>query len=169
MARVALAIPPRPSPIVDDESDKTTTLGELLRGEAATSATADIVQAAPARSGSHAVNLLHRPAGTPDDLLTDLQELVTIMGDYGSETSRLIEAMAQNNWACNHHTLEAIFRGDENVTFANNIIDTINDRANETVEHPIIIEENDQWIIDEEFRDEIAHILKHPEYLTESR
>ena len=64
--------------------------------------------------------------------------------------------------------LEAAFRMDENVTFVSIIIDEINDRANEKVEHPLIIEENDEWVIDEEFRDEIEHILKHPGYLNNS-
>ena len=171
--RLSLQDPPEPepaspSPKVKHEAEKTIRLGELLSGEAASSVAADIKRNAPAHRDNNAAELLQRPPGTPDDLLTDLEELVTIMGDYGSETSRLIVIMAENNWACNHDALEAIFRQDENVTFANNIIDIINDRANEKVEHPLIIEENDQWIIDEEFRDEIEHILKHPEYLSNS-
>lgn len=151
-----------------DAAEKTIRLGELLSGEVASSVAADIKRNAPAHRDNNAAELLQRPAGTPDDLLTDLDELVTIMGEYGSETSRLIETMAVNNWACNHDALEAIFKQDEHVTFVNNIIDRINDRANEKVEHPLIIEENEQWIIDEEFRDEIEHILKHPEYLSNS-
>ncbi len=151
-----------------DAAEKTITLGELLSGEVASSVAADIKRNAPAHRDNKAAELLQRPAGTPDDLLTDLDELVTIMGEYGSETSRLIEIMAVNNWACDHDALEAIFKQDEHVTFVNNVIDKINDRANEKVEHPLIIEENEQWIIDEEFRDEIEHILKHPEYLSNS-
>jgi hypothetical protein len=136
-----------------DAAAKPKRLGELLGGEAASSVEA---------------GLLQRPAGTPVDLLTDLDELVTIMGEYGSETSRLIEKMAEHNWSCDHDVLEAIFKQDEQFTFVNNIIDKINDRANEKVEHPLIIEENEQWIIDEEFRDEIEHILNHPEYVSNS-
>lgn len=150
------------------DAKSTVTLGELLSGEAASSVAADIKRNAPAHRDNKAAEFLQRPAGTPDDLLTDLDELVTIMGEYGSETSRLIKIMAENNWACNHDALEAIFKQDEHVTFVNNVIDKINDRANEMVEHPLIIEENEQWIIDEEFRDEIEHILKHPEYLSNS-
>lgn len=171
--RSNLQAPPEPEPAspsieVKHEAEKTIRLGELLSGEVASSVAADIKRNAPAHRDNKAAELLQRPAGTPDDLLTDLDELVTIMGEYGSETSRLIKIMAENNWACDHDALEAIFKQDEHVTFVNNIIDKINDRANEKVEHPLIIEENEQWIIDEEFRDEIEHILKHPEYLSNS-
>ena len=171
--RLSLQDPPEPepassSPKVKHEAEKTIRLGELLSGKVASAVAADIKPNAPAHRDNKTAELLQRPPGTPPDLLTDLEALVTIMGDYGSETSRLIVKMAENNWACNHDSLEAIFKGDEHVTFANNIIDIINDRANEKVENPLIIEENDQWIIEEEFRDEIEHILKHPEYLSNS-
>ncbi len=172
--RSNLQAPPEPEPaspsieVKHEAEKKTITLGELLSGEVASSVAADIKRNAPAHRDNKAAELLQRPAGTPDDLLTDLDELVTIMGEYGSETSRLIKIMAENNWACDHDALEAIFKQDEHVTFVNNIIDKINDRANEKVEHPLIIEENEQWIIDEEFRDEIEHILKHPEYFSNS-
>ena len=129
----------------------TVTLGELLRGEAGIEGQQD--------------DLTARPAGTPDDLLTDLHELVTIMGESGSETSRLIMTMAENDWVCSHQTLEAEFKLGENFTFANNIIDEINDRAIDQIENSLIIEEDDQWVIEPEFRDEIAHILRHPDYL----
>ena len=129
----------------------TVTLGELLRGEAGRS------------------DVTARPAGTPEDLLTDLHELVTIMGEPGSETARLIMTMAENNWECSHQMLEAAFQQDENFTFANNIIDEINDRAIDQIENSLIYEEDDRWVIEPEFRDEIAHILRHPNYLNRAR
>ncbi len=143
------------------KAEKTVTLGELLGGGLHKPA-ADIAPEPPPRTKS---NVLERPAGTPDDLLTDLLELVTIMGEYGSETSRLIEKMAESDWRCSHDTLEAIFRQDKHVTFVNNIIEEINDRANEEIDNPLVTEEEGWWIIEEEFRDEIEHILKHPGYL----
>lgn len=150
---------------VEPKAQKTVTFGELLSGGAHTPATVD----KPTRTNSNGPDYTQRPAGTPDDLLTDLPELVTIMGAYGSETSRLIEKMAQSDWRCSHDMLEAIFRQAEHVTFANNIIDIINDRANEQIENPLISEEGEWWIIEEEFRDEIEHILKHPGYLNHSQ
>lgn len=129
----------------------TATLGELLRGDA----------------GSQ--QLTDRPAGTPDDLLTDLDELVTIMGAAGSNTARLIRAIMDSGWACSHKALEARFKQDGEFTFANNIIDLINDRANEQIGDPLIVEEGDQWVIDEEFRDEIQHVFAHPDYAKQAQ
>ena len=139
-----------PAPAAGLQAEAAVSLGSLLRGEEPSDATPP--------------ELTERPADTPDDLLTDLPELVTIMGAAGSETSRLITTMAEQGWACSHGSLEASFKQDEAFTFANNIIDLINDRANELIDHPLIIEEAGQWVIEEEFRDEIEHILQHQDY-----
>lgn len=139
------------------------------RFDLATSTAAEMQRDEPGLAELGDTEVTQRPKGIPDDLLTDLHELVSIMGEYGSETARLVDTMVKNNWECNHDTLEAIFRHDKNVTFVNNIIDKINDRANDEIDHPLIIEDGDRWIVDEEFRDEIEHILKHPGYLSNSR
>ena len=137
----------------ESEPNGTVTLGELLRGGA----------------DNEGGELTERPPGTPDDLLTDLSELVSIMGDAGSETARLIKTMAENDWACSHQMLEASFVEDGDFTFANNIIDEINDRAYDHIDHPLIIEDGGRWVIEDEFRDEITHILQHADYLNYAR
>ena len=108
-----------------------------------------------------AAGFLHRPEDTPDDLLTDLAEIARIMGDGESKASKLIGVMMKNGWECPADLIERGFPGE----FINVIIDEINSTALDELGDTLIFEEDGLSIILEEYRDEIAYILLHPEYL----
>ena len=108
-----------------------------------------------------AAGFLHRPEGTPDDLLTDLAEIARIMGDGESKASKLIGVMMKNGWECPADLIERGFPGE----FINVIIDEINSIALDELGDTLIFEEDGLSIILEEYRDEIKYILLHPEYL----
>ena len=95
----------------------------------------------------------------PDEL-TDHTELVSIIGASQSDAARLIAVMMKNDWECALDTLEAAFKGE----FVNVIIDDINERAYEEIGDSLIVEEGDQWVIDEGYRDEIEYILNRSDY-----
>ena len=108
-----------------------------------------------------AAGFLHRPEGTPDDLLTDLAEIARIMGDGESKASKLIGVMMKNGWQCPADLIERGFPGE----FINVIIDEINSIALDELGDTLIFEEDGLSIVLEEYRDEIEYILLHPEYL----
>ena len=98
-------------------------------------------------------------ADIPDEL-TDHIDLVSIIGACQSDTARLMAMMMKNDWACTLDNLESAFKGE----FVSVIMEGINERAYEAIGDSLIFEEDDRWIIDEGYRDEIEHILNHPDY-----
>ena len=108
-----------------------------------------------------ASGFLHRPEDTPDELLTDLEEVAQIMGGSDEKRSKLIAVMMTNNWECPADVIEAKFPGE----FINVIIDEINSIALEEIGDTLIFEEDGLWVVLDEYRDEVEHILQHPEYL----
>ena len=112
--------------------------------------------AEPAASG-----FLHRPEDTPDELLTDLEEVAHIMGASDEKRSKLIAAMMANGWECPADAIESAFPGE----FISVIIDEINSIALDEIGDTLLFEEDALWVVLEEYRDEVEYILQHPEYL----
>jgi len=48
--------------------------------------------------------------------------------------------------------------------FLNVIFDQINEKAYEQLDNAVLYEENDLWVVEEDYTDEIDYILTHPEY-----
>jgi len=111
-------------------------------------------------SSKSATGYIERPADTPDDLLTDLPEVTQIIGRSEDNSSKLIALMQANNWEYSSDALQTAFEGQ----FVNVIIDEINDRAFDEIGDSLLFEEDDQWVVLEEYRDEIEYILAHPDY-----
>ncbi len=112
--------------------------------------------AEPAASG-----FLQRPEDTPDELLTDLEEVVQIMGASDEKRSKLIALMMANGWECPADVIESAFPGE----FISVIIDEINGIALDEIGDTLLFEEDALWVVLEEYRDEVEYILQHPEYL----
>lgn len=104
---------------------------------------------------------LIRPDDAPEDQLTDLAEVATIMGKSTGTKSKVIAHMMTNDWRCLTETIQTILDNE----FANVVIDEINESAMDEIGDSLIFEEDNNWIILEEYRDEIQYILEHPEYL----
>lgn len=103
---------------------------------------------------------LVRPDDVPEELLTDLAEVAVIMGDSTGSRSKVIAHMMTNDWQCSAESIQTILDNE----FANVIIDEINEAAMDEIGDSLVFEEDDAWVIIEEYRDEIQYILEHPEY-----
>ena len=104
---------------------------------------------------------LHRPEKAPEDSPTALAEVAQIMGDSESRVSKLITVLMNNDWECTLDAIQSAFPGE----FISVIIDEINHNALEEIGDNLILEEDGLLVVLEDYRDEIEHILKHPEYL----
>ncbi|MCY4540320.1 MAG: TerB N-terminal domain-containing protein [Chloroflexi bacterium] len=98
--------------------------------------------------------------GRKSGSLPSLDEVARIMGASGSETARLIAFLSNNDWECAEEDIQSAFRGQ----FINPIIETINERAYEEIGESLIIEENDLFFIERDYRCKIESILKHSQY-----
>lgn len=103
---------------------------------------------------------LVRPDDAPDELLTDLAEVAVIMSESDGSRSKVIAHIMVNDWQCSTESIQTILDNE----FANVIIDEINEAAMDEIGDSLVFEEDDIWVIVEEYRDEIQYILEHPEY-----
>ncbi|MCB0210615.1 MAG: hypothetical protein KDJ52_14850, partial [Anaerolineae bacterium] len=103
---------------------------------------------------------LLRPNGTPDHLLTDLPEIASILGNSETDEAKIARMLMQNNWRASLENIQSII----NNQFANVIIDQINEKSFDEIGDALIFEENETWVVVEDYRDEIEYILEHPEY-----
>ncbi len=114
-----------------------------------------------AENTTAAPGFLQRPDNTPADLLTDLEVVAHIMGTNDSETAQLLAQMMKHDWQCPPSVLESAFKGQ----FVNLIFEEINERAHDNIDENVIFDEDGQWVIHEDYRDEIEYIITHKEYL----
>lgn len=116
-----------------------------------------------------------RPPAEPDwvaaiavKMEDKMEDEVTLLADWmngapGSDAARLLALMMRQRWACTHATLENAFPE----VFVNTVIDDMNEVAVDELDTPLIYEDDerdDWWIVDEHFRDELAHILNHADF-----
>ena len=109
---------------------------------------------------SSSLGYLIRPDDAPKDLLTDITEVAVIMGESTGTKSRVIAHIMINDWQCSTESIQSILDKE----FANVIIDEINEAAIDQIGDSLIFEEDNNWVILEEYRDEVQYILEHPEY-----
>ncbi len=103
---------------------------------------------------------LQRPDNVPDHLLTDLVEVSIVMGDATSQEAALLALFYNHQWEISSRRLI------ENPLeqFVTVALDRINERAIEQLGDALIFADNHQWVIAEDYRDEISYILEHPAY-----
>jgi|GEM_PF-4928960 len=105
-------------------------------------------------------SVTQRPADTPDGLLTDLPAVVQITGQANSESVRLLSVLRENGWQASPVMLGGYFEN----TFVNVIFDRINEIAFDVLGDAVLFDEGGEWVVAEDYRDEIAYILDHPDY-----
>ncbi|MCA9893477.1 MAG: TerB N-terminal domain-containing protein [Anaerolineae bacterium] len=100
---------------------------------------------------------LERPDDTPDGLLTDLEEVYTIIqGDL--EASELLRYLMQNDWQAHPDTAASVLNGG----FLNVVLDRMNELALEQLGDQIVVEEDGLLVVIDDYRDEIGHLLSQP-------
>ncbi|MCB0124460.1 MAG: TerB N-terminal domain-containing protein, partial [Caldilineaceae bacterium] len=104
---------------------------------------------------------LQRPETTPPHLLTDLVEIATILGESTSPEASMLQLFYERNWTVSQSTLSE-FRAEQ---FSSVTLDSINERALEQLGDALIFEEGLEWVVAEDYRDELRYILEHPAYL----
>ena len=97
-----------------------------------------------------------RPPGTPDHLLTDLDEVFRVLARLGKPELELIKMMMQANWEVNDTEL----RNAAGNLSLENAIEHINQIALQHLGDLLIATETGRRIVAEDFRDEIEHLLK---------
>jgi hypothetical protein len=103
---------------------------------------------------------IQRPADAPDGLLTDLSALTAIMGDANSEATVLLRALRAQQWQSKPATLPLT----GNNQFVSLLFDRINERALAQLGDALLFIESDEWVVAEDYRDEIAYLLDHPDF-----
>lgn len=110
--------------------------------------------------GSGGLSFTQRPADTPDGLLTDLPLVAQIMGNGKGDSVRLLERLREHDWQTNPSLLQGSF----DTAFINVLFDQLNEAAYEALGDALLFSEGDEWVVAEDYRDEIAYILDHPDY-----
>ena len=145
-----------PTPALEYDAQKTISLGELLRDQTITPAD-DGRTNKPARTDNSAAGLSQQTAATSDDILTDLNELVSCINWLGEAESKLLALLKKSNWECSQQSVQSAFRERP---FIRPIIHNINDPIYEIIGENLIEEEDDLFVIDEEYRDALEQALK---------
>ncbi|MBX3014194.1 MAG: TerB N-terminal domain-containing protein [Caldilineaceae bacterium] len=114
----------------------------------------------PAEHTTTVAAYLQRPAETPPGSLTELVEIAAIMGDSTSATAQVLAALRQQQWQAPPTQL----RISEPGIFLNVLLDQINEQAVIHLGDALIFDEEGIWVVAEDYRDEIAHLLDHPAY-----
>ena len=105
-------------------------------------------------------SVIQRPTDAPDGLLTDLSAIGKLMGEPDSEQAKLLSVLRKKNWQAPPAILGEQFEH----AFVNVIFDRINEAAFEVLGSALLFDEAGQWVVAEDYRDEIAYILDHPDY-----
>lgn len=105
-----------------------------------------------------------RPPDAPDGLLTDLVEVAKVMGEATGEAATVLKTLRDKGWQATSKVLETEIQS----SFLNAIIDQINDRAFTELGDNLIFSEEPLWVVAEDYRDEISHILEHPDYFNKA-
>ena len=140
-------------PATASSEDEPVSLRSLLTGEPG--ATVDDAEPVAALPG-----YLQRPADASDGLLTDLELVAPIIGEHTSDSAKLLRLMMKWNWQCHESDINFEFEGQ----FISTIFDDLNDRAHDHIGENLISLEDSVWVVEEDFRDEVEHILSHPDF-----
>jgi len=150
-------IQPRPKVIIDlskvkaltEESDEVRTM--LIKD-------ADPIDPILASKGDDFVNAprIERPPGTPDHLLTDLNEVNAILRMLNDNERRLIQEIMSNGWAISDNALGASLPG----ILIEPLLDRINKLSLNNIGDLLIADETGMKIITDDFRDEIEYLYR---------
>ncbi len=121
-----------------DEAEKPVALRDLLLGTAGL----------PANSDGEAT-------AAPEEL-PYIREFVTIIDKLRKDESKLLVILMSNSWACSEAYIQSAFPNQ----FVSSIIHDINERAYDEIDAALIEEEDDMYVIDEEYRHALEDALK---------
>ena len=82
-------------------------------------------------------------------LLTDLEEVKNLLGDLSTQERNLLDDLYQNQWECSSN--------NEKVILANKI----NEQAYKYLACVLIVFENDELVVEDDYRDELAYIYEN--------
>ena len=85
------------------------------------------------------------------------------MGSATSEATELLRSLRTHQWQTLPTNLET---GDGG--FASLLFDRVNEQAIEVLGDALLFVEGDEWVVAEDYRDEIAYLLDHPEFADEA-
>lgn len=118
------------------------------------------VEEVPSNAQPSGIAAIQRPADAPDGLLTDLPALVAIMGSADSEATGLLRSLRAHTWQGTPDMLQQANKGE----FVNVIFDRVNERAITELGDALIFIEGEEWVVAEDYWDEIAYLLDHPAF-----
>ncbi len=101
-----------------------------------------------------------RPDDAPEGQLTDLAEIAAVMGRVDGTAAAILSALRDHGWEAPASALEVAVNG----SFLNVELDAINEAAYEEIGDALIFEEGGAFVLAEDFRDEVAYILEHPDF-----
>jgi hypothetical protein len=102
-----------------------------------------------------------RPADASEGMLTDLPAVARILHSPDSEAWRLLRELRAQAWHAPANALASLFGGG----FASVAIDRLNECALEGLGDSLLFEEGNEWVVADDFRDEVAYLLDHPQLL----
>jgi hypothetical protein len=111
---------------------------------------------------------VQRPVATPDGMLTDLSVVAAVLGDARSEATVLMRSLRAQQWQGKPSTLNigslsaAGSNSGRSNQFISLLFDQINERALAELGDGLLFMERDEWVVGEDYRDEIAYLLDHP-------
>ena len=85
-----------------------------------------------------------------------IREFVTIIDELGKDESKLLALLMSNRWACSEAYIQSAFPHQ----FVSSIIHDINERAYDEIDAALIEEEDEMYVIDEEYRHALEDALK---------
>lgn len=113
----------------------------------------------PSATSPTIVPAIERPDDAPTGLLTDLPALIAIMGSATSEATELLRSLRTRQWQTVPTNLNTGGNG-----FVSLLFDRVNEQAIEALGDALLFIEGDEWVVAEDYRDEIAYLLDHPEF-----
>ncbi len=95
------------------------------------------------------------------ELLTDLEEIIAVMQSSSEEFMAILHLFYSKGWECTAVQLREALSS----SMIECLIDEINEETIRVLSIPLIVIENDIYMIEDDLRDEIAYIFKFPELL----
>lgn len=99
-----------------------------------------------------------RPHGTPEGLLTDLALVAELLSKLDDSERRLVNMLLQHGWEMEVSALQAILPDCS----TEDIVNRINKKALRILGSVLIVQESGLYLIDEDYRDELAYLPAYP-------
>ncbi|HQT92185.1 MAG TPA: TerB N-terminal domain-containing protein, partial [Candidatus Kryptobacter bacterium] len=101
------------------------------------------------------VEKITRPEGTPDHLLTDLDNVYKVLSSLDNNEKGLIMALIRHGWEVEASVLSEELPG----TLIEFMVDRVNSLSLEILGDLLIVAENQMKVVAEDFRDELEYLL----------